>query len=82
MKQDRVEVGGERDRGICAGVDGGTFALWIKALKEGVWWGGRFLVFLVFGFWVGLHIFHVGMIGLGWFVKYRDQFKPIKIEVG
>ena len=28
--------------------------------------------------WVGLHIFHVGMIGLGWFVKYRDQFKPIK----
>ena len=35
--------------------------------------------FLVFGFWVGLHIFHVGMIGLGWFVKYRDQFKSIKI---
>ena len=32
--------------------------------------------------WVGLHIFHVGRIGLGWFVKYRDQFKPIKIEVG
>ena len=21
-------------------------------------------------------------LGLGWFVKYRDQFKPIKIEVG
>ena len=58
-------------------MDGGTFGLWIKALKreydEGV--GFWFLV-LVFG--LGC-IFHVGMIGLGWFVKYRDQFKSIKI---
>ena len=59
-------------------MDGGTFGLWIKALKREYDEGVGFW-FLVFGFWVGLHIFHVGMIGLGWFVKYRDQFKSIKI---
>ena len=37
--------------------------------------------FLVFGFF-GLVFYFDGMIWLGWFVKYKDQFKSIKIEVG
>ena len=48
---------------------------WVSFL---VWsWGW------VFGFWfLGWFFYFDGMIGLGWFVKYKDQFKSIKIEVG
>ena len=34
---------------------------------------------MVFGFWfLGWFFYFDGMIGLGWFVKYKDQFKSIK----